>query len=60
MDPKDIFSWPDGFWCFREEFDQTFLRDEAYLVLALGSKEWTACADRPLWRFGGSDGNDDS
>jgi hypothetical protein len=60
MNPKDIFSWPDGFWCFREEFDPSFLRDETYRVLALDSKDWTLCSQRSLWRFGVGDSDDDN
>lgn len=37
---KDILIWPDGFWCFREEFRSEFLRDNSYRVVPCGSAEW--------------------
>lgn len=58
MNPKDIFSWPDGFWCFREEFDPKFLRDDSYRIFGVKSAEWKACTERPLWRFGVSEDDD--
>lgn len=55
MNPRDILAWPDGFWCFREEFDKEFLRDDTYRVLAFESEEWLLCSQLSLWRFGSSD-----
>ena len=40
MNPHDILLWPDGFWCFREELDQNFLRDDNYRVILRYSNEW--------------------
>ena len=42
MNPEDILLWPDHFWCFREELDEKFLRDNNYEVLAHFSDEWLA------------------
>lgn len=39
MDPDDILLWPDGFWCFREEFDPRFLRGNNYRVVESASDE---------------------
>lgn len=49
MEQRDILVWSDGFWCFREELDETFLRDDSYLVLAFESDEWMRCSSRALW-----------
>jgi hypothetical protein len=38
--------WPDGFWCFREEFSPHFLRDDDYRVVPHKSGEWSEVADR--------------
>ena len=40
MYPDNILLWPDGFWCFREELDQNFLRDDNYRVILHESAEW--------------------
>ena len=42
MNPHDILVWPDGFWCFREEFSSKFLRDDNYRVIDPESQsdEW--------------------
>jgi hypothetical protein len=40
MNPDDIFLWPDGFWCFREELSREFLRDDNYRVILQDSDEW--------------------
>jgi hypothetical protein len=39
VNPKEILLWPDGFWCFREEFSQGFLRDGGYRAIPHGSDE---------------------
>ena len=46
MNPEDILLWPDGFWCFREEFSPLFLRDDDYRVVPHKSEEWFKHADR--------------
>jgi len=38
--PHDIYVWPDGFWCLREEFNDRFQRENDYRVVELGSWEW--------------------
>lgn len=40
LGPDDIFLWPDGFWCFREEFSETFERGNNYRVILNNSDEW--------------------
>jgi len=30
MNSEDILLWPDGFWCFREEFDREFMRADDF------------------------------
>jgi hypothetical protein len=40
MYPDNILLWPDGFWCFREEYDPSFLRDDNYRVIVHQSEEW--------------------
>jgi hypothetical protein len=43
----DIFVWPDGFWCLREEFRPDFLRDNTYRVILRDSNEWLRISARP-------------
>jgi hypothetical protein len=52
MNPDDILLWPDGFWCFREELDPRFLREDNYRVIPCGSDEAerVLCA-RPTMRI---------
>ncbi len=38
--PDDILLWPDGFWCFRKEFSEGFLRQDDYRVILHHSDEW--------------------
>jgi len=38
--PDDILLWPDGFWCFRKEFSEEFLRQDDYRVILRHSDEW--------------------
>jgi hypothetical protein len=40
MDPLDVFVWPDGFWCYREEFVPAILRDYSYRVIEAAGEEW--------------------
>jgi len=42
MNPDDILMWPDGFWCFREEFSSAFLRDYNYRLIRQNSEEWSS------------------
>ncbi len=45
MYPDNILVWPDGFWCFREEFTAQFLRDDSYRVILHKSDEWLKLTD---------------
>ena len=45
--PLDVFVWKDGFWCFREEFSDKFLRDFNYRLIAFDSLEWTTYLHEP-------------
>jgi hypothetical protein len=47
VDPLDIFLWPDGFWCYREEFVPAMLRDENYRVIEAGFEEWFIVSRSP-------------
>ena len=40
MHPEDIIIWPDGFWCFREEFCADFLRDNNYRIVEHSADKW--------------------
>ena len=40
MYPDNILLWPDGFWCYRSELNQDFLRDDNYRVILRQSDEW--------------------
>ena len=42
MNPNDMLVWPDGFWCFREEHCDEFLRNDDYRIVAHNSEEWHA------------------
>ena len=44
MSSEDILLWPDGFWCFREEFSPHFLRSDDYRVIPHQSEEWSKLA----------------
>jgi hypothetical protein len=39
MNPDDILLWQDGFWCFREELDERFLRNNHYREIPCGTAE---------------------
>ena len=46
----DILKWPDGFWCFREEYRMDWLRDDDYRVVGTKTEEWLGTArERPLF-----------
>ena len=40
MNQGDILMWTDGFWCFREEFNDGFLRDDNFRVVPINTDEW--------------------
>ncbi len=42
MNPQDMMLWQDGFWCFREEHCEEFLRKDDYRIVAHSSDEWHA------------------
>jgi len=47
MNPDDILLWPDGFWCFRMDLREEFLRDDKYRVIVQQSDEWLATQETP-------------
>lgn len=41
---NDIFQWPDGTWCYRDEsYGWAYMSDD-YTVLKFGTPEWVALA----------------
>lgn len=51
MNPQDMLLWPDGFWCFREEHCETFLRADDYRIVLHLTDEWRELeAKGPLGR----------
>ena len=40
MHPEDVFLWPDGTWCYREELDQYRHKSDDYTVYLEGSHAW--------------------
>jgi hypothetical protein len=47
VNAEDVLLWPDGFWCFRDEFSPRFLRAEDYRVIPHGSEEWARLTKEP-------------
>lgn len=45
--PDDLLLWPDGFWCFRDEYREQWLRAVDYRVILRGSDEWRAITAEP-------------
>ncbi|HXC38302.1 MAG TPA: hypothetical protein VN667_05105 [Burkholderiales bacterium] len=45
--PDDLLLWPDGFWCFREEFSESWLRERDYRVIPLNCDEWVRITSEP-------------
>lgn len=39
MKPDDILLWQDGFWCYRNELDRRFLRNNYYRAIPRNSDE---------------------
>jgi len=39
-EPGDILLWPDGSWCYREEFHEALLHGNTYQIVRRGSEEW--------------------
>ena len=42
LNPRDIFLWADGYWCYREDFYQQLRQVYSYRLLLTGSPEWHA------------------
>jgi len=40
--PKDIYLWPDGYWCFREELYMQPRHNFEYELVQMGSDKWNA------------------
>ncbi len=43
-----MFLWPDGFWCFRHEFNPGFLRNTDYQIVVHLTDDWLALEKRGL------------
>lgn len=39
-DIEDVFLWPDGSWCYREEVEEYSHKSDDYKVLYFGTDEW--------------------
>lgn len=41
-DPVDIFVWPDGSWCYREDFweYEANVSDDFYVIFFENTKQW--------------------
>lgn len=37
---RDIYLWPDHYWCYNDEFSLEFGRNRTYIVLEAGNAEW--------------------
>ena len=40
QDIEDVFLWPDGGWCHREEVDDYSHKSDDYQILYFGTEEW--------------------
>ena len=45
---QDIFLWPDGYWCFREDFYQQPRQAYTYRLVRMESAEWHAMRGYPF------------
>jgi len=46
---KDIFVWPDGYWCFREDFHEQPRQNYSYVLVEINDTQWDALrAGAPL------------
>jgi len=45
--PHDLLLWEDGFWSFREEFCEQWLRAHDYRVVVRNSEEWLRITAQP-------------
>jgi len=41
-DAKDIFLWPDGYWCFKEDFQSQPRQTYAYVLVQITGGQWEA------------------
>jgi hypothetical protein len=48
LDAQDIFLWPDGYWCFREDFYQQPRQAYTYRLVRVASVEWQSMRGYPL------------
>lgn len=39
-DIEDVFLWPDGSWCHREEVGEYSHKSDDYQILYFGTDEW--------------------
>jgi hypothetical protein len=46
MEQRDILLWPDGFWCFKDEYHPDMMRDYSYVLLAAGTPKWLSTKDK--------------
>jgi hypothetical protein len=47
MDQQDILLWPDGFWCFADEYNETMLRDQSFRLIPADTPEWVVAKEKP-------------
>lgn len=40
QDIEDVFLWPDGNWCHREEVGEYSHKSDDYQILYFGTDEW--------------------
>lgn len=40
--PEDVFVWPDGSWCYREDFweYEANVSDDFYVIFFENTKQW--------------------
>jgi hypothetical protein len=41
---RDVFAWPDGYWCYRGEYSSHLRADRNYKLIAVDSPEWLSYA----------------
>jgi hypothetical protein len=46
MEQQDILLWPDGFWCFKPEYNDDMLRGKPFVLLTAGTPEWEAAKNK--------------
>ena len=45
MHPDDVFVWPDGMWCFRDELPDFSHKSDDYRVINAGTDDWEEFLD---------------